>query len=127
MISLAVICVLLAGQPLQEPPPAGLHFVIERDFIYMASTNTMNTEQWIAGDRMYQKRGNRVVITRKENKDELVFRMELKEETSQSEKLKEEIEKSIREVMKLRGDVLFVQKGTIPEGAKKIEDQRSWD
>lgn len=66
MISLAVICVLLAGQPLQEPPPAGLHFVIERDFIYMASTNTMNTEQWIAGDRMYQKRGNRVVITRKD-------------------------------------------------------------
>ena len=68
-----------------------------------------------------------VVVTRKEHKDEMTFRMELKEEVSQIEKLKEEIEKSIRDVMKLRGDVEFVPRGTIPEGAKKIEDQRTWD
>ena len=68
-----------------------------------------------------------VVVTRKEHKDEMTFRIELKEGVSQPEKLKEEIERSIRDVMKVRGDVQFVPKGTIPEGAKKIEDQRTWE
>ena len=68
-----------------------------------------------------------VIVTRKEHKDEMTFRIELKEEVPQPEKLKEEMEKSIRDVMKVRGDVQFVPKGTIPEGAKKIEDQRTWD
>ncbi len=67
-----------------------------------------------------------IIITRKDQKDEMIFRIELKEEVSQPEKLKEEIGGSIRDVMKLRGEVLFIPKGTIPEGAKKIEDQRSW-
>jgi len=68
-----------------------------------------------------------VVIKRKEHKDEMTFRIELKEEVSQPERLKEEIERSIRDVMKVRGEVQFVLKGSIPEGAKKIEDQRTWD
>jgi phenylacetate-CoA ligase len=68
-----------------------------------------------------------VIVTRKEHKDEMTFRIELKEEIPQPQKLKEEIEKSIRDVMKVRGDVQFVPKGTISEGAKKIEDQRTWD
>ena len=67
-----------------------------------------------------------IIVTRKDQKDEMIFRIELKEEVSQPEKLKEEIESSIRDVMKLRGEVLFTPKGTIPEGAKKIEDQRTW-
>ena len=68
-----------------------------------------------------------VVVARKEQKDEMTFRIELKGEVLQTEKLKEEIENSIRDVMKLRGDVQFTPKGTIPEGAKKIEDQRTWE
>ena len=68
-----------------------------------------------------------VVITRKEHKDEMVFRIELKEEVSEIEKLKKEVERSIRDVMKLRGDTQFVPAGTIPEGAKKIEDLRTWE
>jgi phenylacetate-CoA ligase len=68
-----------------------------------------------------------VVLTRKEHKDEMVFRIELKEEVSEIEKLKKEVERSIRDVMKLRGDVQFVPEGTIPEGAKKIEDLRTWE
>lgn len=67
-----------------------------------------------------------ILVTRKNQKDEMIFRIELKEEIPQPEKLKEEIEGSIREVIKLRGEVLFTPKGTIPEGAKKIEDQRTW-
>jgi phenylacetate-CoA ligase len=68
-----------------------------------------------------------VVVTRKQDKDEMTFRIELKEEVLEAEKLKEEIEKSIRDVMKVRGDVQIVPKGTIPEGAKKIDDQRTWE
>jgi phenylacetate-CoA ligase len=68
-----------------------------------------------------------MVIKRKEDKDEMILRIELKEEVSQLEKLKQEIEQSIRDVMKVRGDVQFVPKGTLPEGAKKIEDQRTWE
>ena len=68
-----------------------------------------------------------VIVTRKEHKDEMTFRVEPKEEVSQPEKLKSEIEQSIRDVMKVRGDVQFVSKGAIPAEAKKIEDQRTWD
>ncbi len=69
----------------------------------------------------------RVVITRREHKDEVTFQVEPKEGTPQSEKLKGDIERSIREVMKIRSEVQFVSKGMIPEGAKKIEDQRIWE
>jgi phenylacetate-CoA ligase len=62
-----------------------------------------------------------VVVTRRDHKDEMIFRVELKEWAS------EEIEKSIRDVMKVRGEVQFVPKGTIPAGAKKIDDQRTWE
>jgi phenylacetate-CoA ligase len=43
------------------------------------------------------------------------------------EKLREAIQHTIRDVMKVRGDVEFVSQGTIPEDAKKIEDKRTWD
>ncbi len=68
-----------------------------------------------------------VVVTRKEHKDEMTFRIELKGEVPQPEKLKEEIEKTIRDVIKVRGNVEFVPKGSVPEGARKIDDQRSWE
>jgi phenylacetate-CoA ligase len=68
-----------------------------------------------------------VVVTRKEHKDEMTFQVELKEEVSQPEKLKSEIEQSIRDVMKVRGNVQFVLKGAIPGGANKIEDRRTWE
>jgi len=68
-----------------------------------------------------------LVLKRKEDRDEMMLRIELKEEVSQPEKLGHEIEQSIRDVMKIRGDVEFVPQGVIPEGAKKIEDQRTWE
>ncbi|HSB06834.1 MAG TPA: AMP-binding protein [Thermodesulfobacteriota bacterium] len=68
-----------------------------------------------------------VLVTRLEHKDEMTFRVELKEEISHIETLKGEIERSIRDVMKLRGDIEFVPRGTIPEGANKIVDQRTWE
>jgi hypothetical protein len=49
-----------------EPSPAGLHVIIEREFIYLAATNTSRLEQWLAGDKTYEKRGDQVSIIRKD-------------------------------------------------------------
>jgi hypothetical protein len=50
---------------LQEQSTA-LHFVVERQFIFMASTQTSTAEFWITDDRTYEKRGTRVTISRKD-------------------------------------------------------------
>jgi phenylacetate-CoA ligase len=68
-----------------------------------------------------------VRITRREHKDEMTFLIELRGENDPSDKLKERIERSVRGVTKVRGEVEFVSKGTIPDGVKKIEDQRTWE
>jgi phenylacetate-CoA ligase len=68
-----------------------------------------------------------ILITRKEDKDEMIFRIELREDAPPSQKLGQAIGQSLRDVMKIRGDVQFVPKGTIPDGAKKIEDKRIWE
>ncbi len=68
-----------------------------------------------------------MVIKRKEDKDEMIFRIEFEEEILQAQELEQEIAQTIRDVMKIRGNVQFVPKGAIREGAKKIEDQRTWE
>lgn len=68
-----------------------------------------------------------VRITRSAHKDEMTFLAELRREDGELTELKEGIEKSVRDVMKVRGEVQFVPKGTIPDGARKIEDQRTWE
>jgi phenylacetate-CoA ligase len=69
----------------------------------------------------------RVVVTRERDQDVMTFQVELKEEGIDREKLKEDLQNTIRDVMKVRGDVEFVPQGTIPEDGKKIEDTRTWD
>jgi phenylacetate-CoA ligase len=68
-----------------------------------------------------------VVVRREEHKDQMIFRVEMEEGRSLRENLKEQIEKSIRDVLKMRGEIDFVPKGTIPDGSRKIDDQRSWE
>jgi len=69
----------------------------------------------------------RVVVTRERDQDIMTFQVELRDENVDKERLKKDIQNSIRDVMKVRGDVEFVPQGTIPEGAKRIEDKRTWD
>src|SRR5512139_277663 len=45
----------------------------------------------------------RVVVTRKDQKDEMTLQLELKEESSSLENFKSQVEKSIRDVLKVRG------------------------
>lgn len=66
-----------------------------------------------------------VVVTRRDHQDELTFRVELKPEATPG--AVEGMVEAIREVMRLRGTVEIVPAGAIPEGARKIEDRRTWD
>ncbi len=69
----------------------------------------------------------RVRVDREGARDLMLFDIELSEGVSGSDALKSKIESKIREVLKLRGDVAFVPRGTIPEDAKLIEDVRKWE
>lgn len=68
----------------------------------------------------------RLVVTRQDQKDEMTLQLELKKESSSLESFNSQVEKSIRDVLKVRGNVELVPPGTIPEGSKIIEDQRTW-
>jgi len=75
----------------------------------------------VAGVRRHQ-----VVVTRKDHQDVLTFRVELAEGV-ETGAVTPALEAAIRDVMKLRGQVEVVPRGSIPDGAKKIIDQRKWD
>jgi phenylacetate-CoA ligase len=67
-----------------------------------------------------------VVVGRQGHEDTLTLRVELAPGTDPAGTSKT-LEGAIREVMKLRGSVDVVASGTIPEDAKKIADERTWD
>jgi phenylacetate-CoA ligase len=69
----------------------------------------------------------RVVVTRERDQDVMTLQVELKDEDIDKEKLKEDLKNTIRDVMKVRGDVEFFPRGALPEVGKKIEDKRTWD
>jgi len=68
----------------------------------------------------------RLVVGRNDQKDEMALQLELKDPPPSLENFKSQVEKSIRDVLKVRGTVEFVAPDTIPEGSKIIDDQRSW-
>jgi phenylacetate-CoA ligase len=67
-----------------------------------------------------------VVVGREGHNDTLTLRVELGGGGDASS-VSKTLEAAIRDVMKLRGAVEVVAAGTIPEGAKKIADERKWD
>lgn len=68
-----------------------------------------------------------VIVTQKEHKDIMTFKVELTEEFYKSNILCARIERDIEEMLTTRGVVEIVPRGTIPDFYKKIEDRRSWD
>ena len=68
-----------------------------------------------------------VVITRPEELDELMLYVELKASAKPSPVLGGRLEKAIIESFALKGRVEIVERGAIPEWAKKIDDRREWD
>ena len=68
-----------------------------------------------------------VIITRENHSDVMTFVVELKEEVSRPEMICGRIERSIKDLLTVKGVVQIVPRGTIPDRHKKIEDKRSWD
>jgi len=66
----------------------------------------------------------RVVVTREGVTDQMTVEVRLKKGVEGTDALKTSIEERIREATKLRASVVFVPE--IPEGSKKIDDQRKW-
>jgi len=67
-----------------------------------------------------------VVVTKGEKADEMTFTIELRDEDIDRDRLRTHLEHTIREAIKVRGKVEFHPQGSIPEGAKTIEDRRPW-
>ncbi len=68
-----------------------------------------------------------IVVTRKEYHDQMTVYIEMKEEVANQMGLKRRVEKEMEEVLKVKGQVEFVQRGGIPDRAKKIDDRRIWE
>lgn len=68
-----------------------------------------------------------VVITRENHKDVMTFVVELKEETSRPEMIRGRMERDIKDLLTVKGNVQIVPKGSIADRHKKIEDRRQWD
>ena len=68
-----------------------------------------------------------IVVTRKAQRDEMTFYLELENEKVDREKLKKDVSERFQGVCAVRPDCFeFVSKGAIPEDAKIIEDRRKW-
>ena len=65
------------------------------------------------------------VVTRSQHLDRLHYLVELAAETPAAG-LADRLAEALRERLKVRGDVEIVPRGTLPEGAKKIDDRRVW-
>ena len=68
-----------------------------------------------------------VVVNRKEYRDEMMIYVELKEEVTDKIGLKRRLEGEFQEILKVKGEVVMVPKGGIPDRAKKIDDRRIWE
>ncbi len=67
-----------------------------------------------------------IVVTRREHKDEMTFRCELRADADPN-RLGPALADAIRQILRLRSAVEFVPPGTIPQDAKPIEDERTWE
>lgn len=65
------------------------------------------------------------VITREAHQDRLRYIVELNS-AAQQDGLKDRIAEALRDLLHVRGEVELVPPGTLPAGAKKINDKRVW-
>jgi phenylacetate-CoA ligase len=69
---------------------------------------------------------HQVVVTREGHQDVLTVQVELPA-GSDADAVRAEMVDAVRDVMKLRAEIRIVPPGTIPPGAKTIDDRRTWD
>jgi len=66
------------------------------------------------------------VVSRQDHQDALVYLVELSQEVADRSALVSRLGDSLKEALKVRGEVQLVAPGTIGEGAKRIDDRRVW-
>jgi phenylacetate-CoA ligase len=68
-----------------------------------------------------------IAVGRKAERDELMLKVELKDEAGDKSQLANELNNKFQDVCRVRADkVEFVPKGTIPQEHKTIADDRVW-
>jgi len=69
-----------------------------------------------------------IVVRRKEQRDEIVLKVELRNETVGRAKLIEELNKKFQDICRVKIDrIEFVTGGSIPKDRKTIVDERTWE
>jgi phenylacetate-CoA ligase len=71
--------------------------------------------------------GCQVVVSREGHQDKMTFRAELIKPAADPKAVSESIKKVIQDILRIRGEVQLLTKGSLPSGIKKIDDQRTWD
>ncbi|MFL5309039.1 MAG: phenylacetate--CoA ligase family protein [Myxococcales bacterium] len=66
------------------------------------------------------------VVTRDQHQDHLAYVVELAEGASAETGLSDRIAETLREAIKVRGEVRISPRGTLGEGSKRIDDRRTW-
>jgi len=73
-------------------------------------------------------RNFQLVVSRREQRDEMTLKLEVEDASADKERLIESLQSNVREICKLRIDsVDFVPCGTIPKERKIISDERKWE
>jgi len=71
-----------------------------------------------------------IVVTRREQRDEITLKVELKDEATEEDKQKlaSDLNQKFQSVCRIKLDQInFVEKGAIPEEQPKIVDERTWE
>jgi len=69
-----------------------------------------------------------IVVRRREERDEMNLKVELKDESIDRKKLADDLNERFQNLCRVKIDrIEFVAKGSIPEEHQKIVDERSWD
>lgn len=69
-----------------------------------------------------------IVVGRRAQRDEMTFKVELKDEAVDKEKLAEDLNKKFQGICLVRADKIeFVARGVIPEEHQIIADERTWE
>lgn len=68
-----------------------------------------------------------IVVTREGHQDRMTFRAELANPCPDPKEFSTALKKVIQEILRIRGEVQLLPKGSLPKGLKKIEDKRVWE
>ncbi len=68
-----------------------------------------------------------VVISREEDTDVMTFRVEPRDDSAPAGLLAARLERDIKDMLTIKGEVEIVPRGTIPDFYNKIDDRRTWE